>query len=515
MIFNHEDMVFTLRIISNDVLESSNEDDETLIQKNIGNIITRKCIVCPGDGVEGFIIKHGLVGFYLRLRILENDIVSISRYITLSAKDDIIKTTDLYRSKKIEIIAKPIPPGIIKRDGIVEDYSITRLGEHFLHKNSSLGWIKRYLALGRMCSYPFSFSGIAEIEKKTPILYFFDQEDLFEPVSAFRLDHIEDISVDNRSMNMEYDLGSQSLNSTFYHWSLKLSSKQFGSTKLNLKSTRLDHINKTISAILMMQQRSKDNNSKINQVDKNTKTSKHDSINTSRDQNIPHMLKAFHWYIEEVIDIMTCNENAQYISIKGIFRISGRLNIIEELYDKIHNPMTIPGDLEVLSQLNELEAHDLAGLLKKLVREYPGRLISCNMSKWLLLPLSKTKDPPSDRIMNIFSPLYKNKEHEFEYTKDDCHRLKLLIRLMKFLKQVSEYSIDQNSSGSDSDDGGNMMDAHNLAIIFAPNLFDMNQDQSVTSLKKKNTNADQIHDMIKYMTCMIQFLIDHVSELCE
>lgn len=500
MILDHENMIFTLRIIGDDVLESSNEDDETLIQRHIGNIITRKCIVCPGDDVEEFIGKHGLVGFYLKLRILENDIITTSRYITLSGRDDIIKTSDSYGSKKIEIVAKPIPPGIIKRDVTLDESSITRLGEHFLHKPSALGWIKRYLALGRICSYPFSFSEIVEIQKKTPILYFFDQEDLFEPVSAFRLDHIEDMSLDHRSMNMEYDLRSESLNNTFYHWSLKLSSKQFGSTKLNLKSSRLDHINKTMSAILMMQQRSKD-----------TKTAQSNSVN----QSIPSTLKAFHWYIEKVINIMTCNENAQYISIKGIFRISGRLNIIEELYDKIHDSITISEDSEVLSRLNQLEAHDLAGLLKKLVREYPGRLISFNMSKWLLLPLSRTRNPPSDRIMNIFNSIYKDKEHEFEPTKDDCHRLQLLIKLMRFLKLVSECSIDQNAAESNSEDGGNMMNAHNLAIIFAPNLFDMSQDQSSVPLKKNDTNADQIHDMLRYMTCMIQFLIDHVSELCE
>jgi hypothetical protein len=563
-----EGVVLPLRVLTEQLLKETDEDDEKLLIDGLvkgsrgqvdgqsgqnTNIVPSTLITIRSTEKIETVLKDSRVlkgdVYYLRIWLVNGPMSRFIRFITLPRKgllcasiekackehmmvwmdeqDSSIQdlTLDLLlRNNHIELVAKPVPPGVralacdIHRSGLSHDAAkIIPLGEHFLYRSNPMGWVKRFLAIGTGNSYPLSFSTLRDTELLGGILYLFDDEYMMDPLVALPLHTIHQVKQEsnmifntlNHTQNIDIHAISSNLSSLvvtpLYYWVIYIESKDsIGPRHLSFKCSDFNRVQTTLKILKEMRYRTQD-----------IPIPKKDSIKDAPKGSVL-FLDVICWYIEYTIKLLETSKQNEHLTTHGIFRIVGRLNIIDQIYNKICIPGSIPGDDDVIGELSQLRTHDLAGLLKKFVREYPGRLVSRSETEWLLAPIiSKAdKSAPTDRILSIFGPScpFFNSNNL-----NDQQRRRALVNLIQFLHRVSRFAVDANGTN-----GGNGMNVHNLAIVFAPNIFDFHhydalllQEPSSThkggTKSAKTISKDQVPLILNQMTQMVEFLIVNCS----
>lgn len=165
------------------------------------------------------------------------------------------------------------------------------------------------------------------------------------------------------------------------------------------------------------------------------------------------------------------------IKVQGIFRVPGQCQVIDELFQNILKFDSLdknPNRMSFDERLAQEDPHNLAGLLKKLVRSYPGSLISSDMTERMVYIFNKY--PPN----SITSGLAEKLSALLLSLNSDG--LKIFFVLIEFLSIVSKSSFLTKECPTNrfESDCGNLMDVNNLAMVFAPNIF--NLSASLTGL---------------------------------
>ncbi|CAO3617267.1 unnamed protein product [Cunninghamella echinulata] len=143
--------------------------------------------------------------------------------------------------------------------------------------------------------------------------------------------------------------------------------------------------------------------------------------------------------------------------------------------------------------LNEHDIDVSAALLKVFLRELPTSVITSQQSNELTKLISgKEKD---DVIRQKLQDGFAHKPYAF----------KLIQYLCKFLSEVEQHS------------GSNRMTAHNLAVVFAPNLIHANDpnenNNNPTTQQEAMTNAKLYLEQMNQAISVVEYLILHQQSL--
>lgn len=513
-------LILNLSILTEEIVSRSEQDDEGLLRH--GEIPRKRCVIIQGDKIEDLLGKDEDLKkdrYYLQVRLVNS--ARISSMHTLPPKgdltDEIRKTGRGEIWRYTELIARLVPPGIRAsmkgtlsfeimspdcRNLGMEGARVLPFGKHYLYRQNQEGWVERFLALGKICSYPYAFSNPCQLAPgmtkeecyQMHVLYFFDHEYMLSPISAVPLHSMN-------TVRLEYDRSEPG----YYYWIVDASRPgQNGSSHLVFKGADIVLIRYAIN-VLSMHHRQHDRAQAGTRVGPDPlKEMKHQFMTNlpSKGESIL-FIDVLHWYIKHIMMLLE-----GHLNVRGIFRVVGRLNIIDHIYNKISGPGSIPGDDKILEQISKLGAHDLAGLLKKLVREYPGRLITQAETIWLLEPWTKSMDPENtgpERILKLF--------HTNQQRLEDRQRKELLVLVAQFLNNASASASSSDTQGEEPSGSG--MDIHNLAVVFAPNLFESSSYDVKSSQGSRRHSTNQITPnlpiLLKQMVLMTEFLIKNYS----
>ena len=164
--------------------------------------------------------------------------------------------------------------------------------------------------------------------------------------------------------------------------------------------------------------------------------------------------------------------NNNYLTLEGIFRVSGDNDTISMLQNKINYNDDDNDQLD----FNDYDPHVLAGLIKRYFRELPTPLFTYELYQPLITAIIENKN--KEEIYDMLSSLPKD-----QYT--------LTIYLLDFLKEIV---IEDH----------NKMSAKNLAIVFAPNL-----------LRSKITTYETMAKDTPFIISVLQKIIEYHSEIYQ
>jgi len=150
------------------------------------------------------------------------------------------------------------------------------------------------------------------------------------------------------------------------------------------------------------------------------------------------------------IDLIT----EKHLEVEGLFRISANSNTLDKLKKEIDK-----GNFDDL--MNELEPHNIAGLLKLFIRTLPEPILTFGLFHEFLDVMSKPQDDRVGILKDLFQRLPKN-------------HIEISGTLFSFLLVVSQKS------------DINKMTSSNLAIVFGPNVLQSGgelMDEVMTMIK--------------------------------
>ena len=127
----------------------------------------------------------------------------------------------------------------------------------------------------------------------------------------------------------------------------------------------------------------------------------------------------------------------------GIFRKPGntrRMTELQVVFDTRHMQKV---------DFSQFSVHDVAGLLKRYVRELPEPVFTLRLQNFFFASLEMTNVKRRLVCLQLLLIILPK------------HNRDLLFALMYFLKRIA------NNSGTEE---GNRMDPRNLAVVFAPNI---------------------------------------------
>ena len=509
---NAREIHIAVKILDDRVLRNSKDDDDTLLKSK--EIQVRMCTLRSDDTTSTFLSRYNLASYYLWIRFKgENEsIVNIRLpFITNTTGnnnsreekntclfDQLVSIFNHGPGNHAELIVKPMPIGLkyLKKlephppdtaNSItsitmasssylsVSKYRMLSLGEHYLYSSRDFEWFRRFLVLGKVSHYPYCFSSTKMVDdelrkesfQQMNILYLFDQEDLMEPIAAFPTSTIKDI-LPRASDKRKFSKGKLLHNI----WTLSLMIRgKVCYMKLSFQGSNDRDEMQSIIRVL--------------------RSSSLPVVSVPLGERDVSPVNILQWYIEYLIHLMmiTTSSTGNHLLVRGIFRVPGKLTLIDQLYQLISGSKSIPGEEHVVDRINSLESNDLAGLLKRLIREYPGRLI-CKTETDALL-----SGDPRDGAKRTLSLLQASSQSNCHTNAQQRQRHLLLIRLMKFLKYTSTFSHEAE---------GNSMNMYNLAVVFSPNIFDF-QPHS-------DTKHEDVQISLKQMTFIIEYLIQHCPD---
>lgn len=147
-----------------------------------------------------------------------------------------------------------------------------------------------------------------------------------------------------------------------------------------------------------------------------------------------------------VVDDIICSLRQKDMSVEGIFRLNGNIKSLRQMTESINkSPTKSP-------EFSELNAVQLAALLKKWLRELPNPLLTFSLHDLWISSLRELDSTTRKRILQLAYCLLPR-----------SHR-NLLEVLLYFFSWVASFAeIDEET--------GSKMDAHNLATVIAPNIL--------------------------------------------
>lgn len=169
--------------------------------------------------------------------------------------------------------------------------------------------------------------------------------------------------------------------------------------------------------------------------------------------------------------------NPQILSLKGIFRLSGAKAEIDRLKAAVDK-----GQDAKLNDPN-VAPHDVSTMLKQFFRELPQPLIPFALYTPLMSLYEECAESDLPRFIAQLSTIFADTK-----VVPSCHYNTLRF-LLEFLRNVAEYSPI------------NLMTPHNIAIVFAPNIFHPLVETMQTSLAQPTANA------------IIEILLTHYHEV--